>query len=87
MKIRKYKIWKGENIKESEPIINEEQSEVLKNESSVVDKKPKKIVLLKHKLDHIFNNFGWNLNSTGKYFLIRIAKDEKRLIIIICFLK
>ena len=87
MKIRKYKRWKGENIKESEPIINEEQSEVLKNKSSVVDKKPQKIVLLKDKLDHIFKNFGWNLNSTGKNFLIRIAKDEKRLIIIICFLK
>ena len=87
MKIRKYKRWKGENIKESEPIINEEQSEVLKNKSSVVDKKPQKIVLLKDKLDHIFKNFGWNLNSTGKHFLIRIAKDEKRLIIIICFLK
>ena len=42
MKIRKYKRWKGENIKESEPIINEEQSEVLKNESSVVDKKATK---------------------------------------------
>ena len=30
---------KGENKKESEPIKNEEQSEVLKVESTVVDKK------------------------------------------------
>ena len=77
---------KGENEKESEPIKNEEQS-VLKDESTVVDKKPKRIVLLKDKLDHIFKNFGSNFNSTGKNFLIKLAKDEKRLIIMICFLK
>ena len=78
---------KNENKKQSEPIKNEEQSEVLKDELTVVDKKPKEIVLLKDKLDHIFKNFGSNFNSTGKNFLIKLAKDEKRLIIIICFLK
>ena len=51
---------KGEKKKKSEPIKNEEQSEVLKDESIVVDKKPKKIVLLKYKLDHISKNFGSN---------------------------
>ena len=78
---------KGENKKESEPIKNEEQSEVLKVESTVVDKKLKKIVLLKDELDHIFKHFSSNFNSTGKNFLIKLAKDEKRLIIVICFLK
>ena len=78
---------KCENEKESKLIKNEEQSEVLKDELTVVDKKPKEIVLLKDKLDHIFKNFGSNFNSTGKHFLIKLAKDEKRLIIIICFLK
>ena len=42
---------KGENKKVSEPIKNEEQLEVLKDESTVVDKRPKKIVLLKDKLN------------------------------------
>ena len=77
---------KGENKKESEPIKNEEQSEVLKDESTVVDKKPKKIVLLKDKLDFIFKNFDSNFNSTGKKF-VSLLKMKKRLIIIICFLK
>ena len=70
---------KGENKKESELIKNEKQLQVLKNESTVVDKKLKKVVLLKDKLDHIFGNFGSNLNSTGKKFLIRLAKDEKKI--------
>ena len=38
---------KYENKKELKPIKNEEQSEVVKDESIVVDKKPKRIVLLK----------------------------------------
>ena len=42
---------KGENKKVSEPIKNEEQLEVLKDESTVVDKRLKKIVLLKDKLN------------------------------------
>ena len=78
---------KSENKKESEPIKNEEQSEVLKDESTVADKKPKEIVLLKDKLDFIFKNFGSNFNNTGKKYLIKLAKDEKRLIIIIYILK
>ena len=52
---------------------------------TAVDKKSKKIVLLKDELDYIFKNFGSNFNSTGKGFLIKLAKEEKRLIIIICF--
>ena len=70
---------KGKNKKESEPIKNEEQSEVLKDESTVADKKPKEIVLLKDKLDFIFKNFGSNFNSTGKKFIIKLAKDEKKI--------
>ena len=53
----------------------------------MADKKSKKIVLLKGELNFIFKNFDPNFNSTGKKFLIKLAKDEKRLIIIICFLK
>ena len=37
---------KDENKKELESIKNKEQSEVLKDESTVVDKKPKKTMLL-----------------------------------------
>ena len=43
------------------------------------DKKPKEIVLLKDKLDYIFKNFGSNFNSTGKHFLIKLAKDEEKI--------
>ena len=57
---------KGENKKESEPTKYEEQLEVIKDESIMVDKKPKKTMLLKNKLDHIFKNFGSNFNNTGK---------------------
>ena len=60
--------------KKIEPIKNEEQSEVLKDESTVVDKKPKKIVLLKDKLDFIFKNFDSNFNSTGKNLFKKFAK-------------
>ena len=45
----------------------------------MVGKKPKKIVLLKEKLDHIFRNFGSNFDSTGEDFLIKLAKDEKKI--------
>ena len=78
---------KSKNKKESEPIKNEEKSEVLKDESTVTNKRSKKIVLLKDELDYVFKNFGSNFNSTEKYFLIKFAKDERILIIIICFLK
>ena len=70
---------KGENKKESEPIENEEQLEAIKDESSMSGKKPKEIVLLEDKLDYIFKNFGSRFNSTGKYFLKRLAKDEKEI--------
>ena len=36
-------------------------------------------MLLKDKLDHIFKSFDPNFNSTGKYFLIKLAKDEKNI--------
>ena len=36
-------------------------------------------MLLKDELDYIFKNFGSNLNSTGKKFLIKLAKDEKKI--------
>ena len=70
---------KGENKKESEPIKNEEQLEVLKDESTVAAKKPKEIVLLKDKLDFLFKTFGLNFSSTGKKILIALAKDEKKI--------
>ena len=68
---------KGKNKKELEPIKNEEQSEVLKDESTAAYKKSKEIVLLKDKIGYIFKNFGLNFNSTGEKFLIKLAKDEK----------
>ena len=70
---------KYENKKELKPIKNEEQSEVVKDESIVVDKKPKRIVLLKDKLDFIYKNVGSNFDSTGKSFLKKLAKDEKKI--------
>ena len=45
----------------------------------MVDKKPKKIVLLKDELDFTFKNFVSNFNSTGKKFLIKLDKDEKNI--------
>ena len=70
---------KSDNKKELEPIKNEEQSEVLKDKSTMADKKPKTIVLLKDELDFIFKNFGRNFNSSRKRFLIKLAKDEKEI--------
>ena len=66
---------RDENKKELKPIKNEEESEVLRDESTVDDKKPKEIVLLKDKLNYIFKNFGSNFNSTGKNFLKKLPKD------------
>ena len=70
---------KSDNKKELEPIKNKEQSEIVKDGSTITDKKPKEIVLLKDKLDFIFKNFGKNFNSTGKSFLRRLAKGEKKI--------
>ena len=36
-------------------------------------KEPEKIVLLKDRLDYIFENFSSNFNSTGKNFLVKLA--------------
>ena len=70
---------KSVNKKESEPIKNEKQSKIVKDESTVADKKPKEIVLLKDKLDFIFKNFDQNFNSTGKNFLKKLVKYEKKI--------
>ena len=70
---------KGKNKKELEPTKNKKQLEVRKDEPTVADKKPTKIVLLKDKLDFISKNFGSNFNNTGKKYLIKLAKDEKKI--------
>ena len=36
-------------------------------------------MLLKDKLDYTSKNFSQNFNSTGKNFLIKLAKDEKNI--------
>ena len=36
-------------------------------------------MVLKNKLDFIFKNFDQNFNSTGKKFLKKLAKDEKKI--------
>ena len=73
---------KSENKKESEPIKNEEQLAVLKDESTVANKKPKETVLLKDELDFIFKIFGSNFNNTGKKFLVKLAEDKEKIVII-----
>ena len=70
---------KSKDKKQSEPIKNEEQSEATKEESTIAHKKHGKIVLLKDRLDYIFKNFGSHFNSTRKYFLKKLAKDEKKI--------
>ena len=75
------------NIEDKIESKNEEQPEPIKNQSDTDDKNPKKIVLLKDELDIIFENFGLNFNTNEKKFLEKLAKDEKRLITIICFSK
>ena len=45
----------------------------------MVDKKTKKIVLLKDKLDFTFKNFGSNFKIIEKNFLKKLAKDEKKV--------
>ena len=68
---------KDENKKESEPIKMEQQLEPIEDQSTMADKKPKEIVLLKDKLDDIFKNFGANFNSPGKKFLKKLLKMKK----------
>ena len=41
-------------------------------------KEPRKIVLLKDRLDYIFINFSLNFNSNGKNFLKKLAKDGEK---------
>ena len=73
---------KSENKKESEPIKNEEQLAVLKDESTVANKKLKETVLLKDELDFIFKIFGSNFNNTGKKFLVKLAEDKEKIVVI-----
>ena len=73
---------KSENKEESEPIKNEEQLAVLKDESTVANKKPKETVLLKDELDFIFKIFGSNFNNTGKKFLVKLAEDKEKIVVI-----
>ena len=70
---------KSEDKKESKPIKNEEQSEPIEYQSTMADKKPKEIQLLKDRLDYIFKSFASNFNSTGKNFLKKLVKDEKNI--------
>ena len=70
---------KSKDKKESKPIKNEEQSEPVEDQATTADKNPKEIGLLKDRLDNIFKNFGLNFNSTGKKFLEKLAKDEKKI--------
>ena len=79
IKKRDLKNIEGENEKESEPIKNEEQLKVIKDESTVADKKPKEIVLLKDKLDFILKNLAQILIIQEKKILIKLAKDEKTI--------
>ena len=65
------------NIKNKIKSKNKNQLEPIKDQSTMDDKKPKETVLIKDRLDNIFRNFG--LNSTGKKFLKRLAKDEKEI--------
>ena len=52
------------------------QNQLKINQTQLI-KIPKEIVLLKDRLDNIFENFGLNLNSTGKKFLKNLAKYGK----------
>ena len=45
----------------------------------MTDKKSKRIVLLKDKLDYKFKTFGSNFNSIGKKVLKKLANDEKKI--------
>ena len=45
----------------------------------MADKKSKIIVLLKDELDFMLKNFDSNFNSTGKTFLKKLTKDEKKI--------
>ena len=45
----------------------------------MADKKPKKFGLLKDELDFIIKHFGTNFNSIGKDFLVKLAKDKKKI--------
>ena len=65
---------------------NEEQLDGIKyqgeRQSNMVNEKrkePRKIALLKDRLDYIFTNFSSNFNSTEKNFLKKLAKDEENI--------
>ena len=68
---------KNEDKKELEPIKNEEQSKIVKDESTVTDKKPKEIVLLKDKLELYLKILAKILIILEKMFLKRLVKMKK----------
>ena len=69
---------KNEDKKELEPIKNEEQSKIVKDESTVTDKKPKEIVLLKDKLELYLKILAKILIILEKMFLKRLVKMKKK---------
>ena len=75
---------KCKNKKESEPIKNEEQSKIVKDESIVADKKSKEIDLLKDKLD-LYLKILTKILIILEKILQSLSRMKKRLIIIICF--
>ena len=58
---------------------NEEQSEAIKNQSNMVDKRPKKMMPLKAQLDHVLKEFDSNFTKTGQDFLKKLAKGESNI--------
>ena len=48
----------------------------------MANKKPKETVLLKDELDFIFKIFGSNFNNTGKKFLVKLAEDKEKIVVI-----
>ena len=68
-----------ETAEDKNVISNKEQLEATKNQSNTFDKKPRKVVLLKHRLDYIFKTFSLNFNSTGKDFLKKLAKGKEKI--------
>ena len=67
---------KSEDKKELKLIKNKKQPYIAKDKWTVVDKRPKKVVLLKDTLDFIFKTFGSNFDSTGKNFLAKLGEDK-----------
>ena len=76
---KRLKNIEGENKKESESIKNEEQWEVMKDESTVADEKPIETVLLTDNLYFELKNLAQILIILEKKFLKKLPKDEKKI--------